>query len=942
VQQQATYKCTRICNFGLTIGTRESQRMNSRDSRSHPRQSTPDPVVRAKVFGTRENTILCVPLFLVEKRETEMFQRAYELGIKPEEWNGSLLSWKLQTLYPNRAKHPQSVFAFELYPESEFAVSICSQDFQWEPWMNQTIESFYKTGRIRVPDFCVGSDLLTALEYFGIFYDVDLLVFDSFSTFLRVKNWSEYFWNREVIATWILEKLREAKTSTRVFSTCPRVMSKGSYLAVSTRQAEVFDGGISWDPKQHCETQSSVLVYRFFNISENETYANKTTDDLAREDFCKYLRKVVPGTNASFPKKLVTIHHADGTSEELELATLYIQLEDPELLRADDPSTSHDVDTALLSGLSDSHGPSDYTLPVCRFLDTLAFSQYYFSDAKPLVDSPCNVSYEIKALCEDLEVPTPNQCLPAMTDYHPTDPPPNQRSIAKLLVDPPSNIAYKCKAKCEDFELLWRRQFHPGRTHSCTTDSPPAHSNTKRMADPSCIVVSLETTGRCEDVKLPKPRQCHSAKARRAPDPPASGQLNFLRSPRDVTQSHQVVDPFNAEKRPQKYRIQDCHDCSLGPTVQACNLPAYVQNISSEESTMDQSAELLFCHEASCETNDRFREARIPTGDFWTAKGKPVVNPECVSASPYTRIEESDIPNVWMPWDLADKSKEGAPSLLMVSRGKGRLQHLRPLPSEASGSRSVAAHQSGAMAFNHIYEDLMLQDTDFFFDGWGEPKTRATNLSPTDVSSGATVMLDEYDEGDKLKRVHSHVHDTLLRYEPTDFVCDVASLFVDAADGYSDCTNDFIKENNQFAALKRRCDLHDLQHRPHRLKQKRNQEHGDRRIRFLESPDRNKLDQYVDPGEQNVLRQPTIRGNHSLISQHKQLAQFVIPGEHTSTQDHSRGSPSVSLPRTSTTAGMLGICSEASSAMASSVLDVSMTATTWEPGIDFPDDESPL
>ena len=41
-----------------------------------------EPFITAKIFGSREDTILCVPFFLIEKRENEMFKVAFKQGMK--------------------------------------------------------------------------------------------------------------------------------------------------------------------------------------------------------------------------------------------------------------------------------------------------------------------------------------------------------------------------------------------------------------------------------------------------------------------------------------------------------------------------------------------------------------------------------------------------------------------------------------------------------------------------------------------------------------------------------------------------------------------------------------------------------------------------------------------------------------------------------------------
>lgn len=338
-----------------------------------------DAFVRASVHGSSEETILYIPLYYIEKREMEMKERAMAAGIGDEQWNGSLLG---QIVLSNKKRQPK-LTTLELYPEIMCAEANYSQTFEWQPWLNECIESFYKTNSMHVPDFCVGPDLLVALQYFGILYKPDQLLFDSFSTYLRVKLWSEYYTHRGTIAEWLANKLCQSHGKrTHIYSTYPNQIRKGTFVDVGSRSADLFDGGISLDKKIYGDTSSSTVLFSFFNEEEDDDNEDPSSmNTLMREDFCNYFEKLMPGINVSFPMKTSTIRYADGSSEMVRLATLYIRLQCPrpnknrDLFHIEEENslvsetTRRSPPVALTSMLNTCHNRNTSSLQQC-FLNT--------------------------------------------------------------------------------------------------------------------------------------------------------------------------------------------------------------------------------------------------------------------------------------------------------------------------------------------------------------------------------------------------------------------------------------------------------------------------------------------------------------------------------------------------------------------------------------------
>ena len=344
-----------------------------------------DAFVRASVHGSKEETILYIPVFYIEQREMEMKERAMAAGIGDDQWNGSLLGQKVLS----NKKHQPRLMTLELHPEILCAEANYSQTFEWQPWLNECIESFYKTNSMHVPDFCVGPDLLVALQYFGILYKPDQLLFDSFSTYLRVKLWSEYFTHRGTIAEWIANKLYQSHAKhTHIYSTYPNPIKKGTFVDIGNRRAELFDGGILLDKKIYGDTSSSTVLFSFFNEEDNDdNEVSSGMDTLMRADFCNYFKKLMPGISVSFPMKTSTIRHANGSSEMVRLATLYIRLQSPR------PNENRDLfhieeDNSIVSETTRNSPPMALTsiLNTCRNRNTSSLQQCFLNTKTKLFD----------------------------------------------------------------------------------------------------------------------------------------------------------------------------------------------------------------------------------------------------------------------------------------------------------------------------------------------------------------------------------------------------------------------------------------------------------------------------------------------------------------------------------------------------------------------------
>ena len=274
-----------------------------------------------------------VPVSLLVDRELEMRKSAKDFGIRSTRWSKSRLfrEWRtqLEEDVKNNETTPRTEMIISLDPEQDCASSNQSHSFQWQPWLTTCIRAYYNTGTIRIPDDCLGSDILLALEYFGILYSPDQLVFDSFGGYLRVKMWSDYFTHRAKMADWVVQKLVTTPSRhSHCFVTSPDEKEELFFLN-SNKAMDVLDGDLALDSARYGTTLSRSVVHEFFNdeqegkeYPENESPENEKMDGLMRQDFCAFVQASLPGTNVSFAIKQVT----NSNKETVARAVLRINL----------------------------------------------------------------------------------------------------------------------------------------------------------------------------------------------------------------------------------------------------------------------------------------------------------------------------------------------------------------------------------------------------------------------------------------------------------------------------------------------------------------------------------------------------------------------------------------------------------------------------------------
>jgi hypothetical protein len=343
-------------SWGLFSHDPRVQSSNSEDTLNLELYLTSERLVKVEILSSLQDTNFFLPLSLLIERELSMRQCAEDYHLKSDRWSGSLLyrEWRnaiddVSSTPDDRAfQQANGDVSIYLTPEADCALSNHSQSLVWTEALTTCIRAYYNTGTVRFPNDCVGSDVLLALEYFGIVYTPHQLVFDSFGVYLRVKLWSEYFTYRSKLAQWVVETLMTSHSKhTHVFVTSP--LEQEGDLLLGSHRVTRFEGNLKLDSRKYATTRSHAVVHDFFNgdeealtpedvvkvmgdkdgtkgdSSQPSTSTSIPLDVLMRDDFAQYLSYSLPGTTVTFQCKHV--QHVS-TGRVLKRATLQISFLD--------------------------------------------------------------------------------------------------------------------------------------------------------------------------------------------------------------------------------------------------------------------------------------------------------------------------------------------------------------------------------------------------------------------------------------------------------------------------------------------------------------------------------------------------------------------------------------------------------------------------------------
>jgi hypothetical protein len=267
-----------------------------------------DSLLRVQVESSLLKTTFYVPVSLMLQREVEMKDAAKKTNIREDRWSAS----RLYSLWKSTSRRGEEETTLRLSPETSMKDY---SELKWKPWLTTCIRAYYNTGTIQIPEDCLGSDILLALEYFGILTtSPDTFVFDSYPAYLRIKRWSAYFTHRNTIAGWVLHdynRVRGGKDSRIwVASQDSRDMIQSeTLLQVNGETAAVLAGGLD----VHTRQTSCKAVYDLFAENESEHTLTKEMPSRMRQDFCEHLlRSLSSKTDVWFQIEQVKIAMASG------------------------------------------------------------------------------------------------------------------------------------------------------------------------------------------------------------------------------------------------------------------------------------------------------------------------------------------------------------------------------------------------------------------------------------------------------------------------------------------------------------------------------------------------------------------------------------------------------------------------------------------------------
>jgi len=322
-----------------------------------------DPVVEVKIGSAKLSTFQ-IPVPILVKREHLMREVVASQGIDQGQWHSSLIyrKWVRATEVSDRSDeivhtdedkiktiiHANGNLTILLDPQTvDCAGFNYLQSFKWKPWLSKCIRSYYNNGILKIPNNCVGNEILIALEYLEIVYTLDQLVFDSFGTHMRVKLWSEYYSQRVAMGEWIQKVLLEAPAkNSHTFVTSPMNISSHDSIFIGPCRGNLFDGGLQLHSEKYSGLPSCAVVHNFFHSDHHGQNTSGTKmaplDELVRQDFAAYIQSSLPGTDVRFTVRN-DVEIADSASMH-KCAVLQIDLR---LVRVDNESDEKSIEVSL-------------------------------------------------------------------------------------------------------------------------------------------------------------------------------------------------------------------------------------------------------------------------------------------------------------------------------------------------------------------------------------------------------------------------------------------------------------------------------------------------------------------------------------------------------------------------------------------------------------------
>ena len=358
---------------------------SSPPSSSHPTKKQPAVVHIVLELATEYHSFALLSHYILQ-REDEMRQVAASLGIAPDRWQGSRLYRAYQEALAAQEQAQEqaqttktttntstTAVTVQLPDPAEYCVAHnLSHALPWTSSLTRLIQEYYETGRLhiasRAQDHCHGSSssghesgrgakdatkdhaesntnnnnnnnncddddddqhhgkhVLLALEYFGILYQPDQLVFDSFAAYQAVKEWSDYLTLRSHCADLVATRLLQQCAAAGIHG-APRVWAFGTTRdpTTSERLTLVRDN----DKNNNDKNNDSALVgtgglpvldapdparlYDCFNTSARAA--------AMRHDFALYVQHTLTHVQVRFDVRRVHVVRPRGTDDQPWLA----------------------------------------------------------------------------------------------------------------------------------------------------------------------------------------------------------------------------------------------------------------------------------------------------------------------------------------------------------------------------------------------------------------------------------------------------------------------------------------------------------------------------------------------------------------------------------------------------------------------------------------------
>lgn len=265
-------------------------------------------VLRVEIESSLQRTVFYVPISKMLEREIEMRETASLSQMGAEKWSGSRLFLMWQT-NPRRSLDEEILLCLE--PEASLK-DYC--EIQWKPWLTSCIREFYSSGTIRVPDDVLGSDILMALEYFGIVTSSpEAFTFETPQALGRIKIWSAYFTHRHTLARWIVSQHEQSPEVKLRWISTPDVEdceSSETRFEINGGAASILgretSAGVQNDDLPSCQ----LLHFLFFD-KESTNRLSQETPIRIRRDFCSYLGRMLTDVDISFDVERVKISNVE-------------------------------------------------------------------------------------------------------------------------------------------------------------------------------------------------------------------------------------------------------------------------------------------------------------------------------------------------------------------------------------------------------------------------------------------------------------------------------------------------------------------------------------------------------------------------------------------------------------------------------------------------------